>query len=206
MPGKLISFEGVDGVGKTTQVEWARRWLTALGMTVTVVQEPGSTPLGTAVRQLLLDGPPIASARAEALLFAAARAELVETVVRPALARGEVVLADRFVDSTWAYQVYGRGLDAGWVEAVHRGFLEGVWPDGTIWLEGQPHRTLDQDRMEREPEPFRRRVEAGYAALMQAEPYRWVRIAADGSPAEVFSAVQAALRRWLSIPEEEARP
>lgn len=203
MPGALIAFEGLDGVGKTTQVEYARRWLESIRRPVEVVQEPGSTPVGEAVRQLLLAGPPVRSAEAEFLLFSAARAELVRTRIAPALAAGYVVLADRFVDSGWAYQVYGRGIDPQWAACVNAGVLNGVAPTGVIWLRGRPHRPVGGDRMEQEEASFHRRVEEGYAQMAARGGERWVAISSEAPPEVVFQAVQQALRRWLAIPEEE---
>ncbi|CAB1130137.1 Thymidylate kinase [Candidatus Hydrogenisulfobacillus filiaventi] len=205
--GLFISFEGLDGVGKSTQAAALAAWLGwRWGREVVMVREPGGTPLGEAVRRLLLDagGAAPASVRAEALLFAAARAELVERVVRPALARGAVVVADRFADSTVAYQGYGLGLGPRVTAAINAWATGGLEPHLTIWLDGPPLGPLSGDRIEQRGEDFRERVRAGYAALAAADPRRWRRVEADRPLEQVTAQVQGLVERLLAGKGAEA--
>ncbi|HYN17884.1 MAG TPA: dTMP kinase, partial [Actinomycetes bacterium] len=162
-PGRLIAFEGVEGAGKSTQLELLRRELEGRGREVVVTREPGGTPVGERVRALLLDPEVEIHPRAEALLFAAARAELVERVIRPALERGAVVLCDRYLDSSLAYQGGARGLGRGPVEEVNRFATGGLLPDLVVLLdldpaEGLRRRPGDRDRIEALDLEFHRRV------------------------------------------------
>lgn len=200
MRGKLFSFEGLDGVGKTTQIALVRAWLESTGRDVEVVHEPGGTPVGEGVRRLVLHEAEIEDGRAELLLFAAARAELVTTRIRPALARGAVVLADRYVDSSDAYQGWGRGIDRAFVLAVNRAVAEGAWPDGTVWLDGPVHAGAKlRDNMEVRNQAFFDRARAGFAALCAREPSRARRIDASRSPGEVFQEIRDLIQQWLGI-------
>ena len=175
--GLLVTFEGGEGAGKTTQ---ARRLVDALatgGNEARLVREPGGTPTGEAVRRLLLDteiGPRVD--RAELLLYLAARAELCEAVIRPALARGETVVCDRFVDASVAYQGGGRGLGERRVAELNAFATHDVLPDLTFFLDLEPAEGLRRaagrgrpDRIEREPLAFHERVRAAYRALARAE-------------------------------------
>src|SRR5687768_6421771 len=130
----LIVFEGPEGAGKTTQLRLTAEWLSAAGHTVLAVREPGGTPLGDEIRRLLLDPGSDIAPRAEALLFMASRAQLMERSVVPALARGDVVLLDRFFLSTYAYQVAGRGLPHEQISAANRLATSDVRPDLTVLL------------------------------------------------------------------------
>ncbi|MBD0347942.1 MAG: dTMP kinase [Thermoleophilia bacterium] len=178
----FVTFEGVDGSGKTTQVELLAAELRAAGRDVVVTREPGGTPLGEAVRELLLGGATI-SPWAEAALFAAARAELVETVIAPALERGAWVVCDRYLDSSLAYQGLARGLGAEEVLELNLRVTGGLLPDRTFVLlvdAGESERRVgpDGDRIEREGGSFRERVAAAYSALAERFPDRIV--ALDG--------------------------
>src|SRR4029453_9258791 len=141
-PGRLIAFEGVEGAGKSTQLELLCRALEGRGREVVVTREPGGTPAGERVRALVLDPEVELHPRAEALLFAAARAELVEEVIRPALERGAVVLCDRYLDSSLAYQGSARGLGVGPVTEVNRFATGGIVPDLVVLLDLDPDTRL----------------------------------------------------------------
>lgn len=190
MAGLFVSFEGIDRAGKTTQ---ARLLSEALGDRAAAVREPGGTAVGERVRELLKDPAVELDAHTEALLFAAARAELVARVIRPALADGRIVVSDRFVDSSLAYQGAGRGLGVDEVWAVNRLATGGLVPDLTILLElptaAASERSGEADRFEAEGSSLQQRVAAAYDELASAEPARWRRIAADRPPDEVHQDV-----------------
>ncbi len=197
MPGLFVTFEGIDRSGKTTQ---AAMLLDALGDEAVGVREPGGTPAGERVRDVLKDPEVTLSAEAEALLFAAARAELVRQVIRPALEAGRVVVSDRFLDSSLAYQGTARGLGVERVAAVNALATGGLEPDLTLLLdldaEAAFARAGEEDRFEQEGAALQRAVAMAYSELADADPGRWRRIAAD-RPAEevhadVLTAVQAA--------------
>lgn len=195
MSGVFITFEGGDGAGKTTQMRRLADALKRAGADVVIVREPGGTPVGEAIRGVLL-GPEHGriTPLAELFLFAASRAHLTEEVIRPALAAGRVVLCDRYADSTTAYQGYGRGLDLDFVRRVNEAATGGLKPDLTIVLDVDPREGVaaasegGADRMERESAAFHERVRAGYAAIAAAEPGR-VRIVPRGSADEVWREV-----------------
>jgi dTMP kinase len=194
----FVTFEGLDGSGKTTQVELLRRHLEEAGREVVVTREPGGTELGERIRELLLHGPDM-SAWAEATLFAAARAELVERVIAPARERGADVLCDRYVDSSLAYQGIARGLGLDAVLELNVAAVQGVLPDSTFLLLVDPtvasSRTGRQrDRIEREDDEFRARVDAAYRELAERFPERIVPIEAGGSTEEVADLVRGELQ------------
>jgi dTMP kinase len=190
-PGVLISLEGCDGCGKTTQAGLLCARLMAAGLPVgpllepgSVVREPGGTLVGEAIRDLLLHAPHEPDAWTEALLYAAARAELVARVLLPELGRGRVLVLDRFIDSSLAYQGAARGLGIDDVLAVNEPGLRGVWPDLTIVLEVDPRVAVRRlgaapDRIEAQGLDFQRRVAEGFAEVVRRFPGR-VR-AVDGS-------------------------
>lgn len=211
--GLFISFEGIEGAGKSTQVLHARQVLEQQGHTVCLVREPGGTPVGDQIRRLLLtqgDGP--RSALSELLLFCASRAELVETVIRPALARGEMVLSDRFVDSTLAYQGYARGLPLETIQSLNRIATSGLLPDLTLLLdlpveEGLSRATrraalvddgAERDRFEAQALEFHQRVRQGFLACALAEPHRFVQLDARQSPEQLSQQVKEHLQHGLS--------
>lgn len=182
--GVLITLEGCDGCGKSTQAALLCDRLTGLGLPVgpldapgTVVREPGGTPAGEAIRDLLLHGPAPTSAWTEALLYAAARADLVEAVLSPALAAGRVLVLDRFLDSSLAYQGFARRLGVDEVLAVNEPGLRGVLPDLTLVIDVDPVVGLARasgtpDRIEAEGLELQQRVAAGFAALARRFPDR----------------------------------
>ena len=190
----FVSFEGPEGSGKTTQVRLLAEALRNRGLTVVVAYEPGATPVGEAIRRIVLglDADRPVEARTEVLLFAAARAELVDEVIAPAIGRGDVVLCDRYSDSTLAYQVGGRGLPEEPVRQIVDFATGGIRPDLTILLDlsveaGAKRKTTNQaDRLERETEEFHQRVRQAYLTLARAEPERFLVINAL-QPAEVIA-------------------
>ncbi|WP_312720298.1 dTMP kinase [Mobilicoccus sp.] len=198
----FIAFEGGDGAGKSTQVAALARWLRARGREVVVTREPGGTELGVRIRELLLHGGEVAP-RAEALLFAADRAQHVAAVVRPASERGAVVLTDRYVDSSIAYQGAGRDLRAAEVARLSACATGGLVPDLTVLLDVTPEtgraRRHDraEDRMETEAAEFHARVRAGFLGLAQAEPSRYLVLDAAEPPEALAEAVATRVARLL---------
>ena len=204
--GKFISFEGVEGVGKSTQIARFKAFLEARGNAVAFVREPGGTELGEDVRKILkfADYGDRMSAEAEALLFSAARAQLVREKLLPALAGGACVLADRFTDSSVAYQGSGRGLGEKKIAAMNEFATGGLVPDFTVLLDLDPEigfaRTRSRagesadgkaDRMETFPRDFYERVRAAYQRLAEEEPQRFFVVDAALSPDEVFEKICA---------------
>jgi dTMP kinase len=200
--GVLIAFEGVEGAGKSTQLDLLRCELERRGREVVVTREPGGTPVGERVRAVLLDPAVDLHPRAEALLFAAARAQLVEQVIRPALERGAVVLCDRYLDSSLAYQGDGRGLGRGPVQEVNRFATGGLLPDLVVLLdldpaEGLGRRAGRRDRIEVEGLGFHRRVRDAFRELAAADPDRFAVVDGAAPADQVAAAVLAAALRRL---------
>ncbi len=204
--GRLITFEGGEGGGKSTQVRRLADRLTAMGVPVLVLREPGGTPLGEALRNLLKHDPAGhgMAPETELLLMNASRSELVRRVIRPALAAGATVLCDRFLDSTRAYQGHGRGLPSDTIESVLDLAVGPTRPDLTFWLRVPRDvsrsriatRTGERpqpDRFESEQDAFFARVDAGFAALADAEPDRWRLVDATQPPEAVGEAVWRAV-------------
>lgn len=204
--GKFISFEGIEGVGKSTQIARFKAFLEARGNAVDCVREPGGTELGEDVRKILkfADYGDRMSAEAEALLFSAARAQLVREKLVPALAAGACVLADRFTDSSVAYQGAGRGLGEEKIAAMNEFATGGLVPDFTVLLDLDPEigfaRTRSRagesadgkvDRMETFPRDFYERVRASYLRLAAQEPQRFFVVNAALSPDEIFEKICA---------------
>jgi dTMP kinase len=206
-PGLFVVFEGGEGAGKSTQVARLAEVLQDKGFDVLVTREPGATELGTRIRALLLDPASSVSPRAEALLYAADRAHHVATVVRPALQQGTVVISDRYVDSSLAYQGAGRELDQEDVAELSQWATEGLRPQLTVLLDIDPavglaRATGDPDRIEQESLAFHRAVRGGFLELARAEPSRYLVLSAEQEPDWVHNAV---VERVLPLlPEEKA--
>jgi len=175
----FIVFEGGDGAGKSTQCRSLAHRLRRRGYPVRLTREPGGTPLGESLRRLLKSRPNI-STLSELLLFEAARSQLVEKVIRPALAAEETVVCDRFTASSVAYQGYGRGLDLGLIDQLNRYATGGMSPDLTVWLDLPVEVGLarkggsDGDIFDRASPEFHQKVRAGYAALAELNPVKWL--------------------------------
>ena len=179
--GRFVSFEGIDGAGKSTHIEALAGWARARGVEVVLAREPGGTPLAEKLRALFLHD--AMDPLTEALLVFAARRDHLRNVIEPALARGALVLCDRFTDSTFAYQGAGRGFDLAVLAQLEDWVQEGRQPDLTLWFDVAPAvaaqrraAARDADRLEREDEAFFARVRAGYASRAQAAPARVVRL------------------------------
>jgi len=186
MAGCFITFEGTEGCGKSTHIKKLARRLEAEGHTVRTLREPGGTESGESIRHLLKHGPEELTAEAELLLMNASRAQLVREVIRPAIAAGEIVLCDRFYDSTTVYQGTGRGLNAAQVQKLIEFAAGETRPDLTLLLkiplkisEERRARRAETDRFEQADRTFFERIEAGYTALAAAEPDRIRVIQAD---------------------------
>lgn len=208
-PGLFITFEGIDGAGKSTHIEAVAQAFRAAGRAVTLTREPGGTPLAEKLRALVLGD--AMDPLCEALLMFAARRDHLQTVIEPALAAGGVVICDRFTDATFAYQGFGRGFDLAvlrqleaWVQGRPEGGLRE--PDLTLWFDLSPAVAAKRlagarvpDRFEAQPQAFFERVAQGYAARAAAAPQRFARIDADQPPSEVAAQVRATLvgRAWL---------
>ncbi|KAB8294431.1 dTMP kinase [Bifidobacterium avesanii] len=246
MTGVFISFEGVDGVGKTTQVERLRAYVESLGRTAVVTREPGGTPLGVAIRRMLLHGvqadadagtgntvgsaaapdgaaaPAAGSAkdaaagsadiapRAEALLFAADRAQHVAEVVRPALDRGDVVITDRYLDSSLAYQAGGRELTPAEIRDLSMWATAGLLPARTYLLDMDPaashaRLTHGEDRMESAGDDFQARTRRAFLDLAAAEPDRFRVIDAAQPVEDVWAAIRADFDALLGEARSEVR-
>lgn len=211
--GIFLSFEGIDGCGKTTQLESMARRLRAAGCEPVIAQEPGGTRLGNRIRALLLDA---ANAELqpipELLLYFASRAQNIAEVIRPALEAGRVVLCDRFTDATAAYQGYGRGLGLQAVRQIEEIACRDVKPDLTFWLDIDPEtgvararrrnnaRNGEESRMEQEGREFYAKVRQGYMEIHQAEPRRVRRIDAAGSVEDVARRIDEAAASVLGLP------
>lgn len=203
--GRLITIEGLDGAGKTTLATGLVDALRNRRVDVTLLREPGGVAASERIRTLVKDPALQVGARAEALLYAAARAQLVEQALAPALARGEWVLLDRFVDSSLAYQGAGRALGIEAVRAINAFATGGLTPDRTLWLQLDPAlgrarqdgRGEAPDRLEREADDFFATIAAGYAELAAAEPERIRPIDASAPAPDVLAAALAALEDIL---------
>lgn len=203
--GRLITIEGIDGTGKTTLAGALEERLQAAGVPVRLLREPGGVRAAERVREIVTDPELRIGTRAEALLYAAARAQLIEEEVGPALAAGEWVLLDRFVDSSLAYQGAGRALGIHSVRSINRLATGGLRPDRTLLLVLDPDaararsrsRAGPVDRLEREEQEFFARISQAYLELADAEPDRIRTIDATGSPEEVLSAAWAELNDLL---------
>jgi dTMP kinase len=204
--GLLIAFEGGEGAGKTTQARLLAIWLREQGYDVIATHEPGATKVGMRLRALLLDTAHTGlSHRAETLMYAADRAEHVDTVIAPALGRGAVVVTDRFTDSSLAYQGRGRNQPIGEVAELNRWATGGLRPDLTVLLDLPPtaglvRRTPSADRLEAEPADFHERVREGFLAQARREPGRYLVLDATRPPDELSRAIQSRIRDMLPDP------
>ncbi|WP_416358830.1 dTMP kinase [Desulforamulus putei] len=193
----FIVFEGVDGSGKTTQLNLLNKYLIQKQIPTYTTREPGGTPVGEKIRELLLD-PNFSEmqGRTEALLYAAARAQLVAQVIRPRLEQGRVVLCDRYIDSSLAYQGYGRGMDTGFLASINELATGGLWPNLTILLDIPPREGLVRsrkdrpaDRLENESLEFYQRVRNGYLALARRNPEAYLVLDARQSIEELHTVI-----------------
>jgi dTMP kinase len=210
----FITFEGPDGSGKSTQIASLAHYLREFGLVVLMTREPGGTPIGDQIRACLHDVNNAAmTPEAEILLYSASRAQLVAEVILPALSRGDIVLADRFADSTMAYQGYGRGLDLDDLAQITAFATRDLRPDLTFLLdidvsEGLRRRETGGDemnRMDKQTIAFYARVRAGYQELAAAEPDRWIVVDADRAPDLVQAEIRALLRQRLQLPSPQSK-
>lgn len=211
MSGFFVSFEGIDGAGKSTHIERLAEALRGQGHVVTLTREPGGTPLAEQLRGLVLEEK--MDALTEALLVFAARRDHLQTVIEPALARGDAVLCDRYTDASYAYQGGGRGLDLEVLAALER-WVQAMpdtpklrQPDLTLWFDLAPEQAAARlagarapDKFEAEPVAFFRRVADGYARRAAQDPQRFARLDAAQSREAVWAQLQAAVQRkgWLA--------
>ena len=198
MKGIFITFEGIDGCGKSTQTALCREWLESLGKTVLLVREPGGTRIGEKIRELLLDKANGAMApMAELFLFEAARAQIVEETIKPALAEGKAVICDRFFDSSFAYQGCARGLGAEMVSRLNKDATGGLAPDITFFLDITVDQAImrregrggEKDRIESAGDAFQEKVRQGFIRAA-SEDSRIVTIDASDSPEVIFKQIQ----------------
>lgn len=199
--GLFITFEGIDGAGKSTQIAWAADFLRGLGLRLVQTREPGGTPVGEKIRELVLGARSAIDAETETLLVFAARRQHIAEVIEPALQRGDCVLCDRFTDATFAYQGGGSGVDKGKLASLEQWVQGSLQPDLTVLFDvsaevGQARvaRIKSPDRFERENAEFFARVREAYLERMRLSPQRIVRI--DGT--QPLEAVQAALGEQLA--------
>ncbi|RJP70858.1 MAG: dTMP kinase [Comamonadaceae bacterium] len=217
LAGLFITFEGIDGAGKSTHIAGLADAFRAAGRAVTLTREPGGTPLAEKLRDLVLNDP--MDPLCEALLMFAARRDHLQQVIEPALARGDVVLCDRFTDATFAYQGSGRGFDLDVLRQLER-WVQALpdsdrlrQPDLTVWFDLPPAVAAQRlatarvpDRFESQPLAFFERVAAGYAQRLNESPDRFARIASDQTKEAVWSQVRLAFeqRGWLASAEVRA--
>ena len=200
--GVFLALEGGEGSGKSTQAVLLVEWLESQGHHVLLTREPGGTEVGKILRHIVLDNDTSElSPRTEALLYAADKAEHVDMVVLPALAEGAVVLTDRYVDSTLAYQGAGRHLDISEVEHIARWATSSLRPHLTVLLDIDPaigHARFEgADRIESEPLEFHERVRAHFIELAAADPEHYLIVAAGGAPGEIHAQIRSAVEPWL---------
>ncbi|MFF1835086.1 dTMP kinase [Streptomyces sp. NPDC058231] len=209
--GFFLALEGGDGAGKSTQVEALAEWIRAKGHEVVVTREPGATPVGKRLRSILLD---VSSAglsnRAEALLYAADRAEHVDSVVRPALERGAIVISDRYIDSSVAYQGAGRDLSPTEIARISRWATSGLVPHLTVLLDVDPETARERfteapDRLESEPPEFHARVRSGFLTLAAADSTRYLVVDAGQEPESITTVVRHRLDQLLPLSEAEIK-
>jgi len=177
MKGKFITFEGSEGCGKSTQSKLLFQYLKKSGFAVVYLREPGGTRVSEKIRDILLSTDNHMSPECETMLYMAARAQIVDELIKPALLKGKIVICDRFLDSTIAYQGYGLGIDVDFIKNVGWFVSEGIVPDLTIFLDlpvkkGLKHRESSKDRIEKRSYTYHERVRRGYLMLADQEPNR----------------------------------
>jgi dTMP kinase len=203
-PGVFIALEGGEGAGKSTHAKLLEQWLSGAGHDVVLTREPGGTAVGAALRAILLDHETgTLSPLTEALVYAADRAEHVEALIRPALAQGSIVITDRYVDSTLAYQGAGRSLDATELEQLAEIATGGLRPDLTVVLDIDPvdglGRAGDHDRIEAEPLDFHQRVREHFLGLASADPEHYLVVPATGDVDTIHAAIRRAVEPLLPV-------
>lgn len=200
--GKFITFEGCDGCGKSTQLKMMSDYLTKEGVPHIFTREPGGGKISEAIREILLSGKNSEMTdECEALLYAAARVQHLSDRVEPALARGELVICDRYVDSSLAYQAYARGLGTDFITKINAFALENYLPDVTVFIDLTPEAAFqrkkgadENDRLEQAGMAFHNRVYAGYKKLAEENPHRFVCIDGNKTPQEIFEKIVEALQ------------
>ncbi|NLJ29615.1 MAG: dTMP kinase [Deltaproteobacteria bacterium] len=214
-PAQFISFEGVDGCGKSTLMDKLSQWLEGVGIPHIRTREPGGTPLGEKIRDLLLD-PAHAemNEETEVLLYTASRAQLAAQIISPALKEGKWVLSDRYIDATLAYQGYGRGMDLQALRRIQDWATKGLWPHRTVLLDcdiqvafqRMQGREGELDRMEQEKESFHQKVREGYLELAKGEPQRFIVLNAANPLDQVLEEFRKKFWEPLSRKMQERRP
>ena len=205
MAGLFVTFEGPDGAGKSTQVQLLANHLDSLGIAYSTTREPGGTPLADKIRALLLDPENVSmAAKTEALLYAASRAQHVEEVILPALARGEVVLCDRYIDASIAYQAVGLGLSPAMIRRWSEEATDGLWPVRTFLIDVPPERGLSRiqsrggpDRIEGRDLSYHARVRETFLELASQEPNRFVLLDGTQTIEQIAQQVQYEMNRLL---------
>jgi len=202
--GYFITFEGIDGCGKTTQLKLAEKYLTENERHPLVIREPGSTPLSEKIRKILLNGEMYINPVSELMLYVAARAELTNDIIIPALEEGRIILCDRFFDSTTAYQGYGRDLDIDTIYGLHELSVGKYRPDLTFLVDvdyatSLTRRKKTADRLESESKEFFEKVRRGFLEVSKREPERVVVINGNNSIDDIFSEVRDCLKEKLNI-------
>ena len=200
--GKFITFEGCDGCGKSTQLKMMSDYLTQAGVPHIFTREPGGGKISEAIREILLSGKNSEMTdECEALLYAAARVQHLSDRVEPALAKGELVICDRYVDSSLAYQAYARGLGTDFITKINAFALENYLPDVTVFIDLTPEAAFrrkkgadENDRLEQAGMEFHNRVYAGYKKLAEENPDRFVCIDGNQTPQEIFEQIVATLK------------
>ncbi|MBE5744999.1 MAG: dTMP kinase [Clostridiales bacterium] len=202
MKGKFITFEGCDGCGKSTQLKMLSEYLTKANIPHVFTREPGGGKISEAIREILLNGKNAEMTdECEALLYAAARAQHLHDKVAPALAEGKLVICDRYVDSSLAYQAYARGLGEEFIRKINAFALEKYLPDATVFIDLTPrdafqrkHGADENDRLEQAGMAFHERVYEGFSRLASSEKERFIRVDGKQTPDEIFAQVLAALK------------
>ncbi len=203
MKGKFITFEGGEGVGKTTQLAMIRAYLEAQGVDAVFLREPGGNAISEKIRDIILDVDNAGmTGMCEAMLYSASRAQLVESVIKPALQSGKLVVCDRFIDSTFAYQGVARGLGAEQVDILNRLACGEVMPDLTVFLDLPPKLAFARkggadagDRLEQEGESFHQRVYDGYLQACELYPHRIARVDCSGEASATHQKIINLLRQ-----------